>query len=454
MAAKPRTFYTCQKCGAQSAKWMGRCLDCGAWDSLIEETFSAPVVKNNRSTGKTESTAPALLQEIDSQSGNHIPTGIAELDRVLGGGLVPASAVLVGGDPGIGKSTLILQLLAAVSQKGPKVLYITGEESAAQIKSRAARLNVANAPIPVLTENCLETILDLLRKEKPELVVLDSVQTIYSSALPASPGTVSQVRESTGQLLQYAKSNNTTCLLIGHVTKEGSIAGPKVLEHMVDCVLYFEGDTDHNFRILRAVKNRYGATNEIGVFEMTGQGLREVSNPSEIFLAERPQKAAGSVVVASVEGTRPVLLEVQALVTKSGLTNPRRTAIGYDSNRLSLLVAVLEKVVGLHLYDQDIFLNIAGGLKVTEPALDLGACLALYSSFRNQPIDSHTVALGEIGLTGEIRAITRADIRIKEAEKLGFRQILLPKGNHKGLESKNLTLTPVASLAEALGLFF
>ncbi len=433
---------------------MGRCLDCGAWDSLIEETFSAPIVKNSRGAGKTESVVPTLLQDIDSQSGNHIPTGIAELDRVLGGGLVPASAVLVGGDPGIGKSTLILQLLAAVSQKKTKVLYVTGEESAAQIKSRAVRLQVDSAPIPVVTENCLETLLDLLKKEKPELVVIDSVQTIYSSALTSAPGTVSQVREATGQMLQYCKSSNTTCLLIGHVTKDGSIAGPKILEHMVDCVLYFEGDSGHSFRILRAVKNRYGATNEIGVFEMTGRGLREVANPSEIFLAERPQKAAGSVVVASVEGTRPLLLEVQALVSKSGLVNPRRTALGYDSNRLSLLVAVLEKVVGLHLYDQDIFLNIAGGLKVSEPALDLGACLALYSSFRNQPIDPHTVVLGEIGLTGEIRAITRADIRIREAEKLGFKQILLPKGNQKGIESKNLTLTLVASLSEALGLLF
>ena len=453
--SKERTIYTCQKCGGQFPKWMGRCTDCGEWNSLIEENYITPsAVKNTRATHKPASAVPQALSEIDSTAGNHLPLGIAELDRVLGGGLVPASAVLIGGDPGIGKSTIVLQMLSLARRQGRDVLYVTGEESAAQIKSRAVRLGVEKEPIDVVTENCLETILDLLKKNRRDLIVIDSVQTIYSQSLPSAPGTVSQVRECAGQLLQYCKSSGTTCLLIGHVTKEGSIAGPKVLEHMVDCVLYFEGDSGHNFRILRAVKNRYGATNEIGVFEMTGAGLREVPNPSEIFLAERPQGASGSVVTAALEGTRPVLLEVQALVSKSGLVNPRRTALGYDHNRLSLLVAVLEKVVGLHLYDQDIFLNLAGGLKVNEPALDLAACLAIYSSFRNQPIDPKTVILGEIGLTGEVRAISRADVRIKEAEKLGFQQMLLPAGNQKGLETKKLKILPVSNLSNALSLLF
>ena len=452
--AKARTVYTCQTCGAQAPKWMGKCSDCNAWNSYVEETYEAPAVASRSAGGLVETTQPIALPDIQSDMGSHIPIGISELDRVLGGGYVPGSAILIGGDPGIGKSTLILQLLGKTAAQNKHVLYITGEESAAQIKMRADRLQINEKNIAVVTENCLERILELIKKIKPALVAIDSVQTIYSNNLTSAPGTVSQVRECSAQIIMAAKASQMACLLVGHVTKEGTLAGPKVLEHMVDCVLYFEGERGHSFRILRVIKNRFGATNEIGVFEMTGLGLQEVLNPSSLFLAERPQGASGSAVVASLEGTRPVLLEVQALVSHSGLANPRRTAIGYDHNRLSLLVAVLEKVVGVQLYDQDIFLNIAGGLKVSEPALDLGTSLAIFSSFKNRPIDPHTIMIGEVGLTGEVRSVARLETRLKEAAKLGFKKAITPQVGSSSEKPEGLECIAVKTLEACLQQLF
>src|SRR3989338_5046201 len=418
--AKARTIYTCQSCGAQSPKWMGKCPDCQSWNSYVEETYETPAAGNRTATGLVEASVPVSLPDIQSDLSDHRPIGISELDRVLGGGYVPGSAILIGGDPGIGKSTLLLQLFGKIATQQKKTLYVSGEESTAQIKMRANRLEINHDKIFVVIENCLEKVLELIKKEKPDLIAIDSIQTIYSNNLTSARGTVSQVGECAGQIIAAAKATNIACLLAGHVTKEGTLAGPKVLEHMVDCVLYFEGERGHSFRILRVIKNRFGATNEIGVFEMTGAGLQEVANPSSLFLSERPQGASGSAVVASLEGTRPVLLEVQALVSHSGLANPRRTAIGFDHNRLSLLVAVLEKVVGVQLFDQDIFLNIAGGLKVSEPALDLGTSIAIFSSFRNRAIDPHSIMIGEVGLTGEVRSVARLGARLQEAGQMGF----------------------------------
>lgn len=424
---------------------MGKCPDCNQWNSYVEESYAAP------SGSAVTAVTPQLLHEIDPLKALHIPTKIAEFDRVLGGGFVPGSAVLIGGDPGIGKSTLLLHALKNIARLGKKVLYVSGEESAAQIKTRADRLGVAEKTLWVVTENNLENLLTLIKKEKPDIVAIDSVQTIYSQNLSSAPGTVSQVRESCGQLIAAAKTTGMTLFLVGHVTKEGAIAGPKVLEHMVDCVLYFESDSGHAFRIIRSVKNRFGAANEIGVFEMTGAGLREVANPSHLFLSERNQNSIGSVVAASLEGTRPLLLEIQALVTHSPLGTPRRTAIGIDTNRIALLVAVLEKIVGIQLFDQDIFVNIAGGIKISEPALDLGISLALYSSFRNMAVDPKMIFIGEVGLTGEVRAVSLIEPRLKEAAKLGFTKAVLPHGNTKSKFSvEGMELLPVKNLQECL----
>lgn len=452
--AKPRTIYTCQNCGAQSPKWLGKCLDCNAWNTYVEENYAAPTSQSRLPLIDLKKTAPQPLNEISAEEGNHIPVGIAELDRVLGGGYVPGSAILIGGDPGIGKSTLLLQTLGNLARLGKKVLYVSGEESATQIKGRADRLAVAEKNLWIVTENNLEQLLVILKTQKPDLLAIDSVQTIYSNNLSSAPGTVSQVRESTGQLITLAKATGMTCLLVGHVTKEGSLAGPKTLEHMVDCVLYFESDQGHAFRILRAVKNRYGATNEIGIFEMTNKGFKEVGNPSHLFLSERGKNVAGSVVVASLEGTRPLLLEIQALVTKSGFANPRRTAIGVDSGRMALLVAVLEKIVGLSLFDQDIFINVAGGLKVTEPALDLGISTAIFSSFRNIPLDAQTVLIGEVGLTGEVRAVSRMDARLKEVSKLGFTQAFIPQSNAQKNGVEGLKINGIKTIEECFHTLF
>lgn len=451
--ARVKTIYTCQNCGAQQPKWMGKCPDCNQWNSFVEETYAAPAgaAMGAYSFGGAKNAGkPQPITEIDAALGKHTPTKIPELDRVLGGGIVPGSAILIGGDPGIGKSTLVLQTLGKIAGQGKKVLYVSGEESAAQIKTRADRLGVVQKNLLVVTENNLEALLEILKKEKPELAVIDSVQTIFSSALSSAPGTVSQVRECAGQIITHAKSSATAVLLVGHVTKEGTLAGPKVLEHMVDCVLYFESDRGQTFRILRSFKNRFGATHEIGVFEMTGTGLKEVANPSHLFLSERGEKTAGSVVTASLEGTRPLLLEIQALVTHSGLGTPRRTAIGFDHLRLALLVAVLEKIVGLTLHDQDIFINVAGGLKITEPSIDLGVCAAIASSFRNLPLNPKTIYIGEVGLTGEVRAVQQIEIRLNEAKKLGFEQAFIPKGNAKVKIEAGLEVTAVSTVDELI----
>ncbi|OGW01993.1 MAG: DNA repair protein RadA [Nitrospinae bacterium RIFCSPLOWO2_02_39_17] len=450
---KIKSYFSCQSCGYQSTKWMGRCPECGEWNTFVEEREDAED-KTRWSGEKSGAVKPIPISEIESCYEKKLISGIAEFDRVLGGGIVPGSLILIGGDPGIGKSTLVLQTLGNLAKLARKVLYVSGEESAAQIKTRADRLDINEKNLWIVTENCLENLLEILREQKPDLIVIDSIQTIYSNTLSSAPGTVSQVRESAGQIIMQAKATGMACILVGHVTKEGSLAGPKVLEHMVDCVLYFESDQGHAFRILRAVKNRYGATNEIGVFEMTGKGLKEIANPSSLFLSERGKPVSGAVVATCLEGTRSLFLELQALVTQSGFANPRRTAIGIDGGRLALLVAVLEKIVGLTLHNQDIFVNVAGGLRVTEPALDLGVSAAIFSSFRNLPIHPKTILIGEVGLTGEIRPVSLIDVRLKEAAKLGFTDAYIPQGNFKKQTVGDLNLYPVQSLEEFLHKLF
>ncbi|MBI2346337.1 MAG: DNA repair protein RadA [Deltaproteobacteria bacterium] len=448
--AKQRTIFCCQQCGAQAPKWLGRCSECEAWNSYVEEL--APEAVETIGIVSREGGAPVPLNEVPADTGAHRPIGLPELDRVLGGGTVPGSLTLLGGDPGIGKSTIILQALARIAGRDGPALYITGEESAAQVKMRADRLGIASDKLYLLTENQLPAVIGQIEALNPSVCAIDSIQTIYSSQITSAPGTVSQLREATAQLLALTKGTTMATFLIGHVTKDGMLAGPKVLEHMVDTVLYFEGERGHPFRLLRAVKNRFGSTNEIGVFEMTAQGLKEVANPSLLFLAERPEHAAGSVVVASLEGSRPVLVELQALVTSSGLANPRRTAIGVDSGRVALLVAVLEKVVGLTLHTQDIFLNVAGGLKINEPAVDLGVIAAIASSFHNRPIDPHTLIVGEVGLTGEVRAVMGVEGRLTEAAKMGFTRALVPKSHAKVKAPKGMELHGAPTVESALAL--
>lgn len=446
-----KTLFLCSQCGYESRKWMGRCPDCDTWDSLVETQ-----VKSNTETSGAEITVEHLAGLVGEEPGR-ISSGIAEMDRVLGGGIVPGSLILIGGDPGIGKSTLILQMLASFSSQTEKVLYITGEESTHQIRLRASRLAVSGEQVYLSTENCVEAIIDLARTVQPALLAVDSIQTVYSKELSSAPGTVSQVRESAACLLSLAKETNLPTLLVGHVTKDGSIAGPRVLEHMVDTVLYFEGDRGHMLRILRTVKNRFGSTNEIGVFEMKEHGLAPVDNPSALFLAERPINVPGSVVFPSMEGARPVLVEVQALVSRSSVGTGRRTAIGADPQRLALLTAVLEKKLGITLFDQDIFLNIAGGIRIDEPALDLAVAAALLSSFFERPIDAQTIASGEIGLAGEVRAVGQMELRLREARRLGFSKFLLPASSAAHLQENNLpsqdslqAVSSVTALAELL----
>lgn len=446
---KKKPLYICHKCGYQSVKWLGRCPECGEWESLEEEKITV-------SSGVARSfTEPVPLHMAPDGDEERISTGIEELDRVLGGGIVPGSVVLIGGEPGIGKSTLILHLLASVADEKRKVLYVSGEESARQIKMRARRLNAMHPEEFLATENGVEQIIAMTMAMKPSLLAVDSIQTLVCAEIPSSPGSVTQVRESAYRLLELAKREDIPIVLVGHVTKDGSIAGPKVLEHMVDTVLYFEGDRSHAFRILRTVKNRFGSTNEIGVFEMKEEGLVEVKNPSEIFLAERPLDEPGSVVLPSVEGTRPILVEVQALVSPTNLGTARRTAIGADPQRLSLLCAVLEKKAGLDMYGNDIFLNIAGGIRIDEPALDLGVICALASSLMEKPIPSATVVCGEVGLAGEVRAIGHVDVRVKEAERLGFTRFVLPRGNKERITwSPQIELIGVSTLQEVLAVVF
>ncbi len=445
---KNRPVYECHKCGYQSVKWLGRCPECGEWESLAERKIISPGITRSY-------TEPVPLHMAPDGDEERISTNIEELDRVLGGGIVPGSVVLIGGEPGIGKSTLILHLLASVANKNRKVLYVSGEESARQIKMRARRLDAIQPEEFLATENSVEQIIAMTMAMQPSLLAVDSIQTLTCSEIASSPGSVAQVRESAYKLLEMAKNEDIPIVLVGHVTKDGAIAGPKVLEHMVDTVLYFEGDRSHAFRILRTVKNRFGSTNEIGVFEMKEEGLVQVKNPSEIFLAERPLDEPGSVVLPSVEGTRPILVEVQALVSPTNLGTARRTAIGADPQRLSLLCAVLEKKCGLDLYGNDIFLNIAGGIRIDEPALDLGVICALASSLMEKPISSATVVCGEVGLAGEVRAIGHVDVRVKEAERLGFTRFVLPSGNRERITwNPKIELVGVATLQEFLEVVF
>ena len=420
------TKYVCQSCGYVSPRWIGKCPNCSEWNSFIEET-SRPV-KLARKVGVSSKIEPVSFEQIEKDEIPRFKTSLNEFDRVLGGGLVPGSLVLLGGDPGIGKSTLMMQM--AISLKNQAILYITGEESVRQIKLRAERLQASNAKnILLLAETNLDLILDVIESGSPELVIIDSIQTMYRPGLESSPGSVSQVRESAALLLRLAKTRGIPIILVGHVTKEGMIAGPKVIEHMVDTVLQFEGEAHHAYRILRALKNRFGSTNEIGIFEMHENGLQEVTNPSEIFLSERQYGSSGSTVVASIEGSRPILIEVQALVTPTSYGLPQRTSTGFDLRRLALLLAVLEKRVGLNLGQQDVFVNIAGGIRIDEPAVDLGIATSITSSLRDVPVDSSSVAVGEIGLGGEIRTIGQIEKRIHEATKLGFKRIVIPQNN-------------------------
>ncbi len=446
-----KIIYVCQSCGYQTPKWLGRCPDCGQWNSLVEEVAVARVKK----PGGFNADEPQAINAISLSPELRLKSGMVEFDRTLGGGVVPGSLVLIGGDPGIGKSTLLLQVVARLSREGFKVLYLSGEESPQQIKLRAERLGIQSDNLYVLAGTCIETVFEKTDVIKPRLLVIDSIQTVYTDASPSAPGSVGQVRETTSRLLNWSKRTGIPTFLIGHVTKDGAIAGPKVLEHLVDTVLYFEGDSSHAFRILRAVKNRYGSTNEIGVFEMKDTGLNEVGNPSRIFLEERPEGASGSVVIPCLEGTRPLLVEIQALVGSSPLGMPRRTAIGVDHNRISLLVAVLGKRIGIEMGDQDIFVNVAGGLRVDEPAADLAIVSAMISSFLDRSVDKNMIVFGEVGLAGEIRGVSQAELRIKEANKLGFSRCILSKSNLEGCSlTDGMELVGIDSIKTLMDVLF
>jgi DNA repair protein RadA/Sms len=453
---KARMVFACQTCGFQSPRWLGRCPDCQGWNTLVEERVdTAPEPKGYASPSMA---AAQPLTEVRAAETPRQPSGIGELDRVLGGGVVPGSVVLIGGDPGIGKSTLVLQALAALARAaspGGTMLYVSGEESPQQIKMRADRLGIAEDRLLILAETSLERIIEQLQALAPGAVAIDSIQTVFTEQLGSAPGSIGQVRESAARLVVHSKSANRATFLVGHVTKDGSFAGPRVLEHMVDTVLYFEGDRGHPFRILRAVKNRFGSTNEIGVFEMKESGLQAVANPSALFLAERPEEVPGSVVIASIEGTRPILVEVQALVSPTSFGTPRRTTLGFDPNRVAVLIAVLEKKMGVHLLGQDVFVNVAGGVRIDEPAADLGVVAAVASSFLDKPVDPRTLLIGEVGLAGEVRAVGQADTRVREAMKLGFARCILPESSRRQLPAfEGMELLGVDSLAAAWQLLF
>jgi DNA repair protein RadA/Sms len=429
MSKAPRTTFVCQECGSSAPKWSGRCADCGAWNSLVEERLPEPGSAAHRYAPPVAAPGARLYEDIAVEAQPRLSTGIGELDRALGGGVVPGSLVLVGGEPGIGKSTLLLQAAAEMARTIGPVLYSSGEESAHQVKSRGERLGVGGAPLYLLAETCLERIIEEIARLSPILVVIDSIQTVYSLKFQSAPGSIGQVREAATQLLFTAKSLDVPTFLVGHVTKEGALAGPKALEHVVDTVLYFEGERHHSHRVVRAVKNRFGAVSELGVFEMTAAGLRAVPNPSQLFLAERPSGAPGSAVLCAIEGSRPMLVEVQALVSASAYGSARRMASGVDPQRLALLLAVLEKRAGLHLGGDDVFVNVAGGMTVDEPASDLGILAAIASSVRNRAIPAITAAFGEVGLAGEVRAVGQAPARVREAAQLGFRRCIIPAAN-------------------------
>ena len=455
MATKIKTVFFCQSCGYESSKWMGQCPGCKEWNTFVEETVkpaAKAVANKSASVVSGEYTAPVSLSQIVMKDEDRADTHIGELNRVLGGGLVRGSLILVGGDPGIGKSTLLLQVAGNLSGDKKDILYISGEESLRQIKLRANRIGDFSESLKFMCETNLSNVEEAITRTKPEVVIIDSIQTMYSEAVSSAPGSVSQVRESTSVLLRIAKSMNVSIFIVGHVTKEGQVAGPRVLEHMVDTVLYFEGDRHASYRILRAVKNRFGSTNEIGVFEMQEKGLVEVTNPSEFMLDGRPEGASGSIVTCSVEGTRPILIEVQALVSHTNFGFPRRQANGTDYNRVNLLMAVLEKRIGIQLGDFDAYVNLAGGMKVAEPSLDLGICLAIISSFKNRPISDDVVAFGEVGLSGEVRSVNMAESRVSEALKLGFKTVIVPKALESKLKKsfEGIEIIGVSSVSDAM----
>lgn len=448
---KTKTKFCCQECGYESPKWLGKCPGCQSWNSFVEEVETVSKTQGVHSSLLRTKEKPVSIINIKSSEEQRIVTRNKELNRVLGGGLVPGSLLLVGGDPGIGKSTLLLQTSHDLTVSDKKVLYVSGEESVRQTKLRADRLNASSELLYVLCETNLEQIEAAIDEVQPDFLVIDSIQTVYHPGVTSAPGSVSQVRECTGHFMRIAKIKGIATVLVGHVTKEGAIAGPRLLEHMVDCVLYFEGERHHSYRLLRAVKNRFGATNEIGIFEMQESGLVEVSNPSELFLSERPLGVSGSTVVASMEGTRPVLVELQALVSSTNFPSPRRMATGIDHNRLSLIIAVLEKRMGMFLSNQDAYVNVAGGVKLDEPAVDLAIAVSIASSLREQPTQPFDVVFGEVGLTGEVRGVSRVDQRVKEAEKLGFRRVILPEKSLKGWTAPTgIEIIGVSTVSEAL----
>ncbi len=449
MAREKRKF-VCQECGYTTPKTLGRCPSCKSWQSFAEEVETLITPSRHRGIGQASREPEPISQVTASEVERHL-TGMSEFDRVLGGGIVPGAVVLIGGDPGIGKSTLLLQASDALSRNYGDVLYVSGEESVSQTKLRATRLGVKSDTLYVLCENNLEQIEKHIEAQKPKVVVIDSIQAVYLTSIQSAPGSVTQIRECTGHLLICAKNRNIPIFLVGHVTKEGAIAGPRVLEHMVDTVLYFEGEGHHIYRVLRAIKNRFGSTNEIGIFEMRNTGLADVMNPSEIFLSDREEQVSGSVVVSSMEGTRPLLMEVQALVVPTNYGNPRNTAAGVDRHRIALLIAVLNKRVGIDVGDSDVFVNITGGLRIDEPGIDLGVLMAISSSHRDMPIDRQTVMIGEVGLGGEIRPVTHVDRRIREAAKLGFRRAIFPEYNRKGLNiDEDIELVGVKDVYDSL----
>ena len=454
--SKKKTVFFCKQCGYESSKWLGQCPGCHEWDSFVEEPVAKAVPGVSGTVSATKKDAvPTLLSNVTTDDENRISTKISEMDRVLGGGIVVGSLVLVGGDPGIGKSTLLLQMCRNLSDEGKKVLYVSGEESLRQIKMRAERLGTFSRDISILCETDLDIISNSITDMMPDVVIIDSIQTMYREDVGSAPGSVSQVREATSILMRIAKGLHITVFIVGHVTKEGVVAGPRVLEHMVDTVLYFEGDGGASFRFLRGVKNRFGSTNEIGVFEMRADGLREVLNPSEYMLQGKPENEAGSVVACSIEGTRPILVEVQALVCRTNFNMPRRTSAGTDYNRVNLLLAVMEKRIGLHLGDCDAYINVAGGMRINEPALDMGIVLGVLSSYKNIAFDSKTICFGEVGLVGEVRAVNQAEQRVLEAAKLGFDRCIMPKVNCESLsidssQLKGMKLVGVKSIYELL----
>lgn len=455
--SKKKTIFFCKQCGYESSKWLGQCPACHEWDSFIEEPVAkaVPGVASGTVSSSKKEAVPTLLSKVTTDDENRISTKISEMDRVLGGGIVVGSLILVGGDPGIGKSTLLLQMCRNLSGEGKKVLYVSGEESLRQIKMRAERLGEFVSDLSILCETNLDAISESISKMMPDIVVIDSIQTMYREDVGSAPGSVSQVREATSILMRIAKGLHISVFIVGHVTKEGVVAGPRVLEHMVDTVLYFEGDGGASFRFLRGVKNRFGSTNEIGVFEMRSDGLREVANPSEYMLQGKPENEPGSVVACSIEGTRPILVEVQALVCRTNFNMPRRTSAGTDYNRVNLLMAVIEKRIGLHLGDCDAYINVAGGMRINEPALDMGIVLAVLSSYKNIAIDSKTICFGEVGLVGEVRAVNQAEQRVLEAAKLGFDRCIMPRVNCESLSIdkkhlKGMKLVGVKSIYELL----